>query len=230
MILGARNSMLSGKHWKNPYITDGLVAMWDGEWNAGGGVHDANATTWKQLVAGSQYGDITTGVLGVNIWDMRGKKCTLYGNFATPRTVELVVAGSVQDLTSYYPINFGQARGDTSSGGLLFFRLYNNTLAYIYKAGSRNGTRGSVGTSARHLVAVITSSTGSRCYYNGVAATGLSSLNYDLAANYDTVVFNFLAGSAQFFEWYALRIYSRALTSNEVAANYAIDQARFNLP
>ena len=23
--------------WKNPYVTDGLVAMWDGKWNAGGG-------------------------------------------------------------------------------------------------------------------------------------------------------------------------------------------------
>ena len=28
----------SRKPWTNPYVTDGLVAMWDGEWNAGGGV------------------------------------------------------------------------------------------------------------------------------------------------------------------------------------------------
>lgn len=25
--------------WENPYITDGLVALWDGEWNAGFGKH-----------------------------------------------------------------------------------------------------------------------------------------------------------------------------------------------
>ena len=25
--------------WINPYITDGLIAMWDGEWNAGGGLY-----------------------------------------------------------------------------------------------------------------------------------------------------------------------------------------------
>jgi hypothetical protein len=29
---------------------------------------------------------------------------------------------------------------------------------------------------------------------------------------------------------YCTRIYSRALTSAEIAANYAIDKARFNLP
>ena len=31
------------------YITDGLVAMYDGEWNAGRGKHDPNATTWVDL-------------------------------------------------------------------------------------------------------------------------------------------------------------------------------------
>ncbi len=36
--------------WQNPYVTDGLVAMWDGKWNAGWGVHDPNATVWKNLL------------------------------------------------------------------------------------------------------------------------------------------------------------------------------------
>jgi len=48
--IGARKMMLD---WHNPYVTDGLVAMWDGEWNAGPGVHDANATTWKELISGT---------------------------------------------------------------------------------------------------------------------------------------------------------------------------------
>lgn len=38
--------------WHNPYVTDGLVAMWDGEWNAGGGVHDHQAEEWIDLVHG----------------------------------------------------------------------------------------------------------------------------------------------------------------------------------
>ena len=31
------------------YVQNGLIAMWDGEWNAGLGVHDPNATTWVDL-------------------------------------------------------------------------------------------------------------------------------------------------------------------------------------
>jgi hypothetical protein len=31
-------------------------------------------------------------------------------------------------------------------------------------------------------------------------------------------------------DYYSLRLYSRALTASEIAANYTIDKARFNLP
>lgn len=36
--------------WTNPYVTDGLIAMWDGEWNAGPGIHDPQASVWKDLI------------------------------------------------------------------------------------------------------------------------------------------------------------------------------------
>lgn len=37
---------------KNPYVTKGLVAMWDGEWNAGLGNTDLKAKVWKDVVGG----------------------------------------------------------------------------------------------------------------------------------------------------------------------------------
>ena len=50
MMLGARTGVWTKSgSWKNPYVTDGLVAMWDGEWNAGGGIHDSNTKVWKDL-------------------------------------------------------------------------------------------------------------------------------------------------------------------------------------
>ena len=54
--MAARNvgASESAEGWTNPYITDGLVAMWDGEWNIGGGKHDDNATVWVDL-AGNGY-------------------------------------------------------------------------------------------------------------------------------------------------------------------------------
>ena len=34
----------------NPYVTDGLIAMWDAEWNVGYGVHDPESSVWFDLV------------------------------------------------------------------------------------------------------------------------------------------------------------------------------------
>ena len=52
-MLGARTGAWAKENgWKNPYVTDGLIAMWDGEWNAGGGVHNPNATNWIDVVSG----------------------------------------------------------------------------------------------------------------------------------------------------------------------------------
>ena len=55
------NSMLAAREakyiddsatWENPYVTDGLLAHWDGEWNAGGGIHDPNELVWRDVVGG----------------------------------------------------------------------------------------------------------------------------------------------------------------------------------
>jgi len=43
-------SFVIGPDKGNPYVKDGLVAMWDGEWNIGLGMHDTNASVWKDLV------------------------------------------------------------------------------------------------------------------------------------------------------------------------------------
>ena len=54
MMLGARTAAWekSGYTAKD-YVQDGLIAMWDGIENAGWGVHDTNATVWKDLVGGN---------------------------------------------------------------------------------------------------------------------------------------------------------------------------------
>ena len=44
------------------YVTDGLVAIYDGIENAGLGTHDYEAANWTNLVAGSPFGDGVSGV------------------------------------------------------------------------------------------------------------------------------------------------------------------------
>ena len=55
MMLGARTAAWAKSvGWVNPYQTDdnALIAMFDGEWNVSGGVHDSNSPVWNDLVGG----------------------------------------------------------------------------------------------------------------------------------------------------------------------------------
>ena len=49
-MLGADRTTDAEESNPNPYVTDGLIAMWDGEWNVGLGIHDSSSTTWVDLV------------------------------------------------------------------------------------------------------------------------------------------------------------------------------------
>lgn len=50
-IIGGKNIEKAAKanNWTNPYIVDGLVAMWDGEWNMKGGEHASMPSMWVDL-------------------------------------------------------------------------------------------------------------------------------------------------------------------------------------
>ena len=62
----------STKTFENPYITDGLIAMWDGEWNVGIGIHNDKANVWNELISG--YDAILTshGAFGENYLECDG--------------------------------------------------------------------------------------------------------------------------------------------------------------
>ena len=67
--------------WSNPYVTDGLIAMWDGEWNVGPGKHSSTTSTWKDLI-----GSLNFAILSENIessWDGNGFIINNASNLAT---------------------------------------------------------------------------------------------------------------------------------------------------
>ena len=47
------------------YVQDGLIAMWDGIENAGWGVHDMNATMWKDLTGNGRDLPLSTETLEI---------------------------------------------------------------------------------------------------------------------------------------------------------------------
>ena len=84
------------KGWTNPYVTDGLVAMWDGEWNVAGGVHDATATSWKDLVGSNDARIAEGGSWGSSYLACDGVACgAICANIqpGSVGTIECVVSG-----------------------------------------------------------------------------------------------------------------------------------------
>lgn len=234
-MLAARQTILGGTKWQNPYDAGTLVAMWDGEWNAGPGRHDANATVWRNVVPGapslvisgfSHYWDahslrpaeatqqINSGNPDVSAMPYTSEGMLLSSNF----TIEVVLLSNSSAFRRWSSKPWTNRFESWKPSGQYLERIYDTRIgANISNEGCYFATRR---TGTRHIFTFYdvsgakTSSTGtisSASYvYNGVLA---------FAARLDK--------DDQIF---AIRIHSRALTDDEIAANYAVDKARFNLP
>ena len=232
----------SAAGWQNPYVTDGLVAMWDGIWNVGGGVeHDSDSPVW---------------------WDCIGG-LPIVAPFSNAHfSSNAFVRTSDSNSSAGYPV--GAIPGSGSGYGYAFMELVcamdattSNTTPYILGSGSRaiwlhrsansvgiqkgqaaTWTGGGIDLSTNQPFSVCadygdtSSELGVACWINGqlAAHTGpadrwtlFNTLNNRVMLGY---------GNGYFFfgSFHAIRYYSRTLTAEEIAANYAIDKARFNLP
>ena len=236
MLIAARNSFLMGGGSSTPtardYVQDGLIAMWDGIENAGWGVHDASATTWADLVGRSATAPIPSG------WSFSDKclnvessdSLTFPTQFYQTYTVEYlfqVVQYVNECLFESVAGNAGFRYKLTSGSGLqLYFNsgyLTVNTATYAETFLAPMSVSGSVvGQQTQGIVA---------SYKNG-SLVGSGTLEAPTATA-DTPSWSIGRRNTKYGckqKCYAFRLYNRALTSDEIAANYAIDKARFNLP
>ena len=231
-----RRTMASLCGWVNPYVTDGIVAMWDGEWNAGGGVHDLSATKWKELISGTDCEAVGTPTWGDKFFRSESNSNSAYFNSFCPdttnapgHTVEIVskkrtdlrgiIWGSYGIIGANY-VNFEYYK--TYS----YFRSYYNSLPEIrsdfdtfpigvtkYFAACRDGNEYSIKDGEGRKLASI--NTIVRNFKQSVMRIGTDSRTNDMCFDGDI---------------FCIRVYNRALTAEEIAANYAIDKERFGLP
>ncbi len=222
MLIGARTAMWGGTGWKNPYVTDGLLNMWDGEWNVGEGEHsDANPYgIWYNHGTSATVATLNGGVIGPNyIMNNRSSGdylATLTNTWSSCGTIELVVR--LSNLQSWDAIIVNETR--YGGFGLFYFQGYGSNVDH---------------TTEPHIVpplntdislTFVFSSAGaiSKIYMNGVEQSGTSVTN-----NLYQRKEGFIGHIASFARFYNLRMYSQQLTAAEIAANYAIDAARFGL-
>lgn len=253
MLVAARASFFisRAKRWTNPYVADGLIAMWDAVWNAGPGVHDASATTWKNLVDGSSFGDGASAASYRPVWGddycrnqagASGQKQVFSVSATLAATQSIVCAEEVARAVSKaadvssgwheiqrFSIGVGFFRGDIPTFGVLGnivlwpsatqyqpWRTYNSTISSSLDPYVRRSYH--------------SSRSGSTPYMRVDGGTRLTMTRGNGNTLGVPTAYPLIMSHSCVLEACCIRLYSRELTADEIAANLAIDRARFNLP
>lgn len=246
MLINLRNALMAGKRkpTAKDYVQNGLVAIWDGIENAGWGTHDASATTWKDLIGGIETSWLTDVADNSLTWENGGLRRV--GTKGITATVDWCA-----NITQTTPYTLEIVIGDASqSAPSSSYNYYYNAMAntFIFVRAGNTGLWNSTGGQYAFLASL---GYGFPAVNFAFVATGVATTNNRqlediycdgtklhtgraMSANTDKT-FRFFQYSRDWAETrdttiHAVRLYSRALTADEIAANYAIDKARFNLP
>ena len=242
MLINMRNGLMAGKRLSaKSYVQDGLVAMWDGIENAGWGVHDPNATVWKDL----------TG----NGWDFPSGDLLFHSDHVEALANSISVKSSTEfwdwsaaafESVCERPYTTASNNGFFTLGRLGLPSINNNYVnGYMwYASQSTNNWRVMYpyGVSAvdkrfdlahRGFVTDFTSPVvNQKAFRNGIYIPNdvYTSEPWTQTITHGSLGMKLVKGSTGTPKYWCIRLYSRALTAAEVAANYAVDKARFSLP
>ena len=221
----------TGNAW---YVTDGLVAMYDGIYNAGMGLHDDMLNGWVDLVNGNDAVD--SGYGGTfEIYDDHIGEIVVYHIEAV---YDVIRGGRIDDQGQYIDDNSCASLGLCMFGNRQFM-LDNNgngtgnvACGYGYSQYVYYGDGPFV---PRTYAATMTGGWPvlSAIYVNGVAYTAFSSGQW--AGNIQPYETGRLFIGYRWFTHlpkvrvFCIRLYGRKLTALEVKVNHSVDVARFGL-
>lgn len=228
-----RALMGSGVEFSIPYIQDGLVHYWDAEQNTRSG-HSGNSSIWEDLVGSV---DLSVKLSSAISWGKNHLKTVSAPGVCadasaldsvTDSTVEICVTPTSTATASILVVSSG---GNNSARIAVFS---DNTVGVTTaRANSYKNTASSI-TSIRGISARYGSdfTLFRACYINGgVAAQGSASHSFAYSGSKRVWIGN-TGSSGQFplsAKIYAIRIYNRHLSAEEIAQNYATDMQRFGL-
>ena len=224
-MLGARTGAWAksggGVPTARDYVQDGLIVMFDGIENSGFGTNDANATVWVDL---SGNGNDVNVDLTQASWEDRflkvtGTTCTRDEEITNIATLEVLFRDT---LTSMHPDNKGSffVLGERKGPCCLWY-------GHVAGGASMDTRISSNNTVTKNILASRSYTYSPRSYYVNGERMALYNPPNTLA---DAVGCKATAVGGKPIEIYHVRAYYRALTAEQIAANYAIDKARFNIP
>lgn len=237
--------------WKNPYITDGLILHWDYFWNVGGGVFYPSASTWKDLsgngldannVDPTKWANGYYHVVNSNVW----AESELIRNAITSNNITFevgLVKTSTTVISDRYSI-FGTSDEDPAHRDFRYhpkvYSVSNSTYGsvpgwFVWRGIYRLNVSSFLNTTVigtKQIMSITAKDETSTAYKNG---TQIATDSNGTGTNASTPRFKLgglgsEGGSDCDLGYLFARVYSRALTVDEIAANHNIDKLRFNLP
>ena len=240
----AHNNIVDRKRFMTSacYTQDGLIGQWDGENNAGTGIHDTRTTVWKDL-----KGDLDLLLTSYGSWNAAGNALTVSGPSAlgeSPmpvfRTIELAFRQTYNNPNQHNSVLLN-CSGDERQ--MLYFRNYGYYMFFSANAASGGPNHPCIDFHEQYnsnAVRVVAAT-----YTNVATAVGHVYLNGSehspwYYADYWSVHVNKMLIGLSYLnqphthswygELYTLRFYDRELTADELAADAAMDMKRIFPP
>lgn len=227
------------------YAQEGLIAQWDGIDNSGAGIHDPGAKVWKDLA-----GNYDLTLLPKGSWSADGRSLAVYGAAAVCsnslpayKTIEVVykmsnpkgqilfASGGTSQVNDFHFIVFNRS-GETSGTTGYFSGAWKVPSPHVVWDSFDPSAVRSMAATYNNGEAYAPNGNVAAVYADGVARNdGSADTAWGLGDGHIMIGDRAEAGAYPWFgEVYTIRIYSRALSAEEIAANHAIDEARFYAP
>jgi hypothetical protein len=222
------------------YVRDGLLACWDGVENAGYGMHDDSPSAWVDLVGGLEIaipewvtaesnGFYSVSSTGTRTYPTISSIPGLGDNVTIEVVAERVMWRKTDNYNNLQPAissPYGQLgyRFNATSGVYYLLPISTAGKVELYNINSNSG---GFNVSKCHTYAArvtLPKHASNAMVVDGVAVGGFTSGNY--TANKPSIWTFFNAQRAD-IRIYAIRVYSRRLTDDELASNRAVDVSRF---
>ena len=218
---------------ENPYITNGLVAMWDGIMNGKNGQHDPNGGL-VELISGTQT-YIRRGSYVVNDDCIRGDNVVIASS-SIPAIMnldgsgELTIEGICSNDNGGRPIQFANNHPFSSTmfqPNGTFWMAHDSCTESALTSKWSSGFK----PNQRRSRTLVVSATTVQWFIDGIPdASSPRTKNFTIS-NLPFSVFgwDWDYGFPAVGDFCAVRIYNRALTADEIAHNYKIDKIRFGI-
>ena len=223
-------NFIAGTDVENPYVTDGLIAMWDAEWNCFSGLHQTNATKWIDIVSGYNR-QLASGTPN---WEAKANVINGKWGIVSPELQALFKAANKKNLS--YELCFSALPYNIKGTVLGFNNAVIGTIAYSSTIGDWCWSTSWIPstkfkTTRKGTLSVVRNGQTSHTdeYEDGKLFSGKTGSTGDPTGR----TFGIGYGYGQWnnaptnIKIHCIRLYNRMLTADEIQKNKDIDTNRF---